>query len=61
MVQGDQTRDLSGFDMFYLHNYSHGFSNFNDIVIQFFQKNVGHDCGNTSAASLGKHLSVVEP
>jgi len=26
------------FDVFYLHKYSHGFSPFNDIVIQFFQK-----------------------
>ena len=26
------------FDVFYLHKYSHGFSNFNDIVIQFFWK-----------------------
>src|ERR1700736_786738 len=26
------------FYVFYLHKYSHGFSNFNDIVIQFFQK-----------------------
>ena len=24
--------------MFYLHKYSHGFSNFNDTVIQIFQK-----------------------
>jgi len=24
--------------VFYLHKYSHGFSNFNDIVIQLFQK-----------------------
>ena len=26
------------FDVFYLHKYSHRFSNFNDIVIQFIQK-----------------------
>jgi hypothetical protein len=26
------------FDVFYLHKYSHGFSYFNDIVIQIFQK-----------------------
>jgi hypothetical protein len=26
------------FDVFYLHKYSHGFINFIDIVIQFFQK-----------------------
>jgi len=26
------------FDVFYLHKYSHGFSYFNDIIIQFFQK-----------------------
>ena len=26
------------FDVFYLHKYSHGFSNFNDIIIQFFRK-----------------------
>ena len=26
------------FDVFYLHKYSHGFSYFNDIVIQLFQK-----------------------
>jgi hypothetical protein len=26
------------FDVFYLHKYSHAFSNFNDIIIQLFQK-----------------------
>src|SRR6266481_3532540 len=26
------------FDVFYLHKYSHGFSNFNAIIIQFFRK-----------------------
>jgi len=47
----DQTRDRSiaweivvqscdplVFDVFYLHKYSHSFSNFIDIIIQFFQK-----------------------
>jgi hypothetical protein len=34
-----------------LNKYSHGFSNFNDIVIQKFL-NVGNDCGNTSLCIL---------
>jgi len=33
------------FYVFYLQWYSHSFSNFNDIIIQFFLKNIGHDCG----------------
>jgi len=36
------------FDVFYLQQYSHGFSNFNDIVVQFLLKNIGHGHGNTT-------------
>lgn len=36
------------FDVIYLHKYSHGFSNFTDILIQFLLKNIGSNHGNTN-------------
>ena len=45
------------FDVFYLHKYSHGFSNFNDIIIQFFRKT----SVMTVATLLYSKLQVAKP
>src|ERR1700683_1901661 len=40
------------FDVFYLHKYSHGFSQFPWLIIRFFLKSIGRDHGNTTEASV---------
>jgi hypothetical protein len=42
--------------VFYLHKYSHSFSQFPWLIIQFFSTNVGHDRGNTSVSLYGSFV-----